>query len=197
MRFLLLCLALAACGSSAKPSPTPPKQVASARKAPPAKEQVSSEEEAQSEEEAPPEEEDEEQKAPVPEPFDPPPLASLANRGALKAYRLEKPVAKLEKLCPPSKQGDEVEIACVCWPLGEASMEEGWEADTKSCAAPAAERTAPFASMQLLGAAQGENCYLLAPVVEGGALYLTETTSKTPEELKKLSGKYKLALVTR
>lgn len=46
-----------------------------------------------------------------------------------------------------------------------------------------------------LGASRGEEGgYLLEPVVDGNALYLRETTAKTPEELAKSAGKYALTL---
>lgn len=44
-----------------------------------------------------------------------------------------------------------------------------------------------------LGAAR-KGGYQLAPVVEGGSLYLTETSAKTPAELKKTVGKYSFEL---
>lgn len=51
--------------------------------------------------------------------------------------------------------------------------------------------TAPIS----LGASRGEEGgYLLEPIVEGNALYLRETTAKTPEELAKAAGKYTVTL---
>lgn len=306
MRFLPLLLALvfAACGSSDKPSSTGPKKVASGKKIKkkkkPATDTVA--------EGTPTPEGDEPTEKVVKKkkkkPFEPAPLESLADRGALKVAKLGKPLSKIEKLCP-KKASKKKAIACLCLPMGEASAQESWEGNPKSCSTPVEGLEAPLTNVQLLavqqttgakdapeisaqfdlmlqtkkginaakigsasmspgigygstfsmksrsfvdlvaggnqelmvvfeqststtadggertteatgwlvvcsaadpkkiqcsepvslGASRGEEGgYLLEPLVEGNALYLRETTAKTPEELASAAGKYTLAL---
>lgn len=85
-------------------------------------------------------------------PFQPAPLETLPDRGALKAEKLARPVAKLTKLCPPQRKGRDTGTACMCLPVGAPTQQDGWTGDNETCTAAADGVEAPFLNVQFLAA---------------------------------------------
>jgi hypothetical protein len=139
MRFLTLFLFLfaTACGgSSSKPSPAHPKKTVASKTT-----KATKGKKIKKLRPPPPPEE------PA---FEPPPLAEMTDLGALKAKKLGKPVAALKKLCPPAKRGKPAKVACMCPAMGEATNEDSWQDESKSCGTAPEGLEDPFLNVQLL-----------------------------------------------
>jgi hypothetical protein len=141
MRYLLMILLLAACGSSSKPEAKAPKDEAPSEVA---KTTTETKKVKKKKKKRRPMKE-----AAEPAPFEPAPLASLPDRGAIKLVAAKRPVSSLKKLCPKKKKRSGG-VACLCAPVGEATTEESWEDKSATCEAKPEGLEAPLLNLQLL-----------------------------------------------